>query len=188
MLSVVVPACNEEGSVHNKVLLLLVLVSLLALALRLYQIDRESFWLDEAFSYWAASNSSEDIIFRQETRDDNPPFYYLVLHYWMKMLGESDWAIRFLSAIFGVLAIPIVFQLGKQLFNDHFGLIAALFLAVSPFHIQYSQEARSYSLYFFLTSLSHFFLGYANFDRERKLLLPKASPSCHGLYVRYFPG
>ena len=99
MLSVVVPACElKRGSVDNKILLSLVLVSLLALALRVYQIDRESFWLDEAFSYWRLlSDSSEEIIFRQEARDEHPPFYSLILHYWMKIFGESDWAIRFLS-------------------------------------------------------------------------------------------
>jgi mannosyltransferase len=143
--------------VDKKILLSLVLISLLALAVRLYQLDRESFWLDEAFSYWAASSSPEDIL-QEITNDNQPPLYYLILHYWMKSVGESDWTIRLLSAIFGVLSVPIVFQIGKQLFNDRFGLVAALFLAVSPFHIQYSQEARSYSLYFFLTSLSVLFL------------------------------
>jgi len=57
----------------------------------------------------------------------------------------------------GVFAIPVIFQIGKLLFNETFGLVTALFLAVSGFHIQYSQEARAYSLYFLLMSVSTFF-------------------------------
>lgn len=75
----------------------------------------------------------------------------------MRILGDSDGAIRLFSAISGILAIPVVFQIGKLLFHDRFGLMAALFLSVLGFHIQYSQEARPYSLYFLLTSLSVLF-------------------------------
>lgn len=136
--------------------LLLALVVMFALALRVYQIDRESLWFDEAFTYWAAVSSPPDII-KTWSSSLHPPLYGLMLHYWMKIVGDSDMAIRLLSAIFGVLAIPVVFQIGKLLFNDRFGLAAALFLSVSGFHIQYSQEARPYSLYFLLTSVSILF-------------------------------
>jgi mannosyltransferase len=141
----------------HKTPLLLLLVILLALVLRLYQIDRESFWIDEATSYWVASSSPVSIV-QTSTKDVHPPLYYLTLHYWMKIFGNSDGVIRLLSATFGILAIPVVFHIGKLLFNERFGLVASLFLAVSGFHIQYSQEARSYSLYFLLTSLSVLFI------------------------------
>ena len=139
-----------------KMPLLVLLVVLLAAILRLYQLDRESFWFDEAHTYWTIRNSPVDVI-KSVIKDVHSPLYFLLLHYWARMLGDTDWAIRLLSAIFGILAIPVVFQIGRLLFNNRFGLMAALFLSVSGFHIQYSQEARPYSLYFFLTSLSVLF-------------------------------
>jgi mannosyltransferase len=135
---------------------LLVFVVLFAIALRIYQIDRESFWLDEAFSYWVANSTVADIV-HTSANEVNPPLYYLMLHYWMRFFGDSDREIRLLSAMLGALAIPVIFQIGRLLFNERFGLLAALFLAVSGFHIQYSQEARAYSLYFLLTLLSIYF-------------------------------
>ena len=135
---------------------LLALVVLFAVVLRLYHIDRESLWLDESSSYWWAKSSPIEIVTRV-AGDAHTPLYYLILHYWMKISGDSDWAIRLLSAIFGISAIPVVFQIGKLLFSERFGVVAALFLAVSGFHIQYSQEARPYSLYFLLTSVSVLF-------------------------------
>jgi mannosyltransferase len=136
--------------------LLVLLVVLLGVTLRLYQIDRESFWFDEAQTYWFIKSSPIDIV-KSVANDVHAPLYFLFLHYWVIFLGDSDGAIRLCSAIFGILAIPVVFQIGRLLFNDRFGLMAALFLSVSGFHIQYSQEARPYSLYFFLTSLSVLF-------------------------------
>ena len=143
-------------ALYCKTSLLLTLVVLFAVGLRLYHIDRESLWLDESSSYWWAKTSPVEMVTRV-AGDAHTPLYYLILHYWMKISGDSDWAIRLLSAIFGISAIPVVFQIGKLLFSERFGLVAALFLAVSGFHIQYSQEARPYSLYFLLTSVSVFF-------------------------------
>jgi len=136
--------------------LLISLIVLLGLTLRLYQIDRESFWFDEAQTYWLIKSSPADIVI-SVAEDVHAPFYFLLLHYWVRILGDSDGAIRLFSAIFGILAIPVVFQIGRRLFNERFGWMAALFLSVSGFHIQYSQEARPYSLYFLLTSLSVLF-------------------------------
>jgi mannosyltransferase len=136
-----------------KMPLLLLMVVLLGLTLRLYQIDRESLWFDEAHTYWTVRSSPADIV-KSVANDVHAPLYFLFLHYWVRILGDSDGAMRLFSAMFGILAIPVVFQIGKLLFNDRFGLMAALFLSVSGFHIQYSQEARPYSFYFFLTSLS----------------------------------
>jgi mannosyltransferase len=143
-------------AIHYKTLLLLTLVVLFAAVTRLYHLDRESLWLDESTSYWWAKTSPTEIV-TWAAGDTHTPLYYLLLHYWMKISGDSDWAIRLLSAIFGISAIPVVFQIGKLLFSERFGLVAALFLTVSGFHIQYSQEARPYSLYFFLTSVSILF-------------------------------
>ena len=146
---------------------MLACIVLLATALRVYQIDRESFWLDEAFSYWVANSTAADVGITS-ANEVNPPLYYITLHYWVKIFGDSDKAIRLLSAMLGSLAIPVIYQIGRLLFNERFGLLAALFLTVSGFHIQYAQEARAYSLYFLLTSLSVFFVVLTS--KKRNLL------------------
>jgi 4-amino-4-deoxy-L-arabinose transferase-like glycosyltransferase len=146
-----------DRAARYKTPLLLFPVLLLGLTLRVCEIDRESLWLDEAHTYWTVRSSPADII-KILSKDVHPPLYFLLLHSWVRILGDSDGAIRLFSAVFGVFAIATVFHIGRLLFNERFGLLAALFLALSAFHIQYSQEARSYSLYFFLTSISVYFV------------------------------
>jgi uncharacterized membrane protein len=139
---------------RSRVLLLLVVV--LAAVLRLYDLDRESFWFDEAHTYWIVTTAPTEIV-KSVSGDVHAPLYFLLVHYWVRVLGDTDWVIRLFSALVGVAAIPVVFKIGALLFNQQFGLTAALFLSASGFHIQYSQEARPYSLYFLLTSLSVLF-------------------------------
>jgi mannosyltransferase len=65
--------------------------------------------------------------------------------------------VRLLSALFGVLTIPMVYVVGHQLFNKEAGLVGALILALSPFNVYYSQETRMYSLMVLLALLSLYF-------------------------------
>jgi hypothetical protein len=83
--------------------------------------------------------------------------YYVLLRFWI-LLSDSEFTVRILSVIPGVATIPLIYLLGRRLFDAKIGLIAALLLAVNAFHIQYSQEARSYSLLVFLLTLSSWFL------------------------------
>lgn len=133
------------------------LILVVAGALRLININSQSIWLDEAFSIYIANQPLDrmlDIIIKHDTP---PPLYYVLLHYW---LGFGDTALnaRLLSALFGIVTVAVVYLLGRDLIDRTVGLITALFLAVSPFHIWYSQETRMYSLLFMLCMLSVYFL------------------------------
>ncbi len=108
-------------------------------------------------------------------RDNNPPFYYLILHYWILLAGDSEFAIRVPSAIAGALAIPVIYSIGSMLLSRVAGLIAALILSLSAYHVRYSQEARTYSLMVFLGLLSFYFF--------LKLLKEPPSPSTTAGYV-----
>ena len=90
--------------------------------------------------------------------ETNPPFYYFILHFWVSLFGYSEFSLRLLSALFGSLSILAIYSLGKLVFNKRTATIAALILAVSVYHIQYSQEARGYTLSVFLTIVSFYFL------------------------------
>jgi uncharacterized membrane protein len=61
-------------------------------------------------------------------------------------LGSEEWVLRLPSALVGLLSIYLLYRLGSALFDRLTGLAAALLLAVSPFHVWYSQEARMYAL------------------------------------------
>jgi uncharacterized membrane protein len=122
---------------------LLVVAVLVGLALRTYRISAESLWLDEAESFRFASGSLEVALAAEKT---NPPLYYVLLHFWIKVFGSSEAALRSLSVIPGVLSILLTAFLGTRLFDRRVGAIAACFLAISTFHIGFSQEARCFAL------------------------------------------
>ncbi|HEX2065936.1 MAG TPA: glycosyltransferase family 39 protein, partial [Candidatus Thermoplasmatota archaeon] len=71
-----------------------------------------------------------------------------LLHVWMGAFGWEPVPVRLLSALLGVGGVALTYVLGRDLFNPRAGLVAALLVAVSAFHLYYSQEARSYALLF----------------------------------------
>ena len=80
--------------------------------------------------------------------DDHPPLYYFILRPWtdVSVAGPNELAFRVISVFASVLTIAILFQLGSRLFGRRAGLVAAVLLALSPQHVDYSQEARMYTL------------------------------------------
>jgi len=116
---------------------------LLAFALRVYALDAQSLWNDEGTSVALASLSIEAII-HGAARDIHPPLYYLLLHFWMPLAGNTEYAVRFLSVIVGVVIVALVFRIAYFVFDERVALLAALLTALSPFHVYYSQEARMY--------------------------------------------
>ena len=136
--------------------LALLAIILIGLFLRVYQLGTQSIWYDESFSIWT-SNLAVPQIVPTVAAAAQPPLYYFLLHYWMMVFGTSASAVRLLSVLFGVLAIPMIYVVGRQLFNKEAGLVGALILALSSFNIWYSQETRMYSLMVFLALLSMYF-------------------------------
>jgi hypothetical protein len=126
--------------------------ALLALWLRTHQLAGQSYWYDEGISVSLAARSLAQIT-RDAAADIHPPVYYYLLHFWIKLAGNGEYAVRFLSAALGVVAVCLIYQLGKRLFSPSVGLVAALLAALSPLAVYYGQEARMYSLLLALTCL-----------------------------------
>jgi mannosyltransferase len=133
----------------------IILILGLALILRLVNLN-QSFWLDEGCQMVMSAKSLAFQWFGR-ANDFQPPLYYFLTHYWLQ-LGKSEWFLRLPSVFFGVATVYLVYLLGKKLFNEKLGLIAAFFLAIAPYHLYYSQEARMYSLLVFLATASMLFL------------------------------
>lgn len=153
----------------SKVHWLLLAIIALAASLRLFGLDMESFWGDEVFSVVWADADPITIIKSTAITEPHPPLYYLLLHYWMTVFGDSEAVVRSLSALFGVISVLLIYRVGSVLYDRKVGLIAGFLLAVSAFAIQYSQEARAYSLFLLLTLASFlFFLLLLKTGKPRK--------------------
>lgn len=116
----------------------------LAVVLRLYHVNAQSFWHDEAVQY-AIARQPFATIFSMHYTDILPPLSYGLLHIWL-IFGQSDLWARLLPLLAGVIGVFLIYRLGRMLFTANTGLLAALLLAVSPFHIWYSQDIRPYTL------------------------------------------
>jgi 4-amino-4-deoxy-L-arabinose transferase-like glycosyltransferase len=121
------------------------LLTLLAFVLRVCRLDFQPLWWDEGWTVYFATSGIGEMIARTAI-DIHPPFYYLVLHFWVALAGPSAAAVRLFSVAVGTSSIPLLFLVGRRLFGQKAGLVAALVLALAPFHIYYSQEARMYGL------------------------------------------
>lgn len=159
----------------------LFLILFFALFLRLNQIERmDGLWLDEAYSYYVASQSFPfGIISKLYHEDFHAPLYFFILHFWMKIFGTNDIVLRILSVIISLLSVIAVYFLGKETgatktgvitCGRKTGVVAAVLLAVSAFSVFYSQEVRFYILasIFAATSVT-FLLKYFNSPERRWL-------------------
>ncbi len=116
--------------------------------LRFYRIAGQGLWLDEAFSLWMARHPLAEMLRWTVHIDQHPPLYYGLLHGWTAVLGDGEGAARALSALCSTLTIPVIYGLGRRLSGGDrvLGFLAALVLALSPFHVRLAQEARMYGL------------------------------------------
>jgi hypothetical protein len=78
--------------------------------------------------------------------DIHPPLYYLLLHLWIRLFGSGIIPVRLLSVLIGTATVPLLYAAARRLAGHRSGVLAAFLLAVSPFHIYYSQEVRMYGL------------------------------------------
>lgn len=138
---------------------ILAFITLAGAILRFKGLTFQSLWLDELHSAkFTLSKSLPQILNYFKSQDVHPPFYYLMLRIWEYVFGIGEASLRSLSAVLGILGVVAIYFLGKELFSKRVGLFAAALTAVNPFHIFYSQEAKSYSLIFLLSILSFLFL------------------------------
>jgi mannosyltransferase len=140
-----------KGSRYIQILIGLTAVGFL---LRFYRLGFNSLWLDEASTLGFARMSLVGIWEATAGGEFNPPLFYWLEHA-MLIFGDSEFILRFIPALLGVLTIPVVYLIGKEFFDRNTGLIAAALLTFSPFHVFYSQEARAYApmLFFFSVAL-----------------------------------
>ena len=135
-------------------LLALLAIMLLGAVLRFYGLGFQSLWGGELASWDFGGRDTISRVFQDGTQ---PPLYFLILHFAWWVFGDSEWAVRLPSAVAGWLCIPAIYLLGKKLYSEREGIMAALFLAVLWPAVYYSQEARPYALLILLSILTFYF-------------------------------
>jgi len=126
----------------------------LSFALRLGRLAHKNIWWDEASSAWQAPMSLAEITLYQ-ARDQHPPLYYWLLHGWYAMAGPSLLALRLFSALWGTLGVAVAYALGVSLLGERrVAWMGAFLLAISRFHIEWSQEIKMYAMTSTLSMLS----------------------------------
>lgn len=149
----------------SKQYLFLLAITLIALALRFYKLGEWSFWGDEMITLRRAENVFNYEISRWSISN-------ILIHISLNLLGISEWSARLMPALIGVVSIPILYFPIRKLFGPTFALLAGLLLAVSPWHIYWSQNVRFYSLLLLLFTLGilMFYFGIEE-DRLEYLIL-----------------
>ncbi|MEM2925596.1 MAG: glycosyltransferase family 39 protein [Methanocellales archaeon] len=160
-------------------------IFLLGVFLRLYNLGRDSLWLDEYVSFQIAREPSLIEVYSSALLDNHPPLHYLLLHI-ITYFGESEFILRLPSAVFGILTIPVAYKLGEYYFGKNEGLISAFLLSISYFHIRYSQEARMYAQLLFFSALSLYFFSRAIKENQNKFWIAFIFASTLGVYSHYF--
>ncbi|MCC9076965.1 glycosyltransferase family 39 protein [Litorilinea aerophila] len=136
--------------------LAVVAFTVLGFGLRLYRLEAQSLWYDEGVTADIARRSLAELT-RWTAGDIQPPLYYYVVAAWGRLAGWSEWSLRFPSAFFGTLTIPLLALLAREVTRQRLaGILAAAIGAVHPLLLYYSQEARMYAM---LTALG-VLLGY----------------------------
>ena len=122
----------------------------------------QSLWRDEAFSVLLAEKNPLEII-KLTAQDFNPPFYYLLLYFWMKIFGQSEISVRMLSFLFHILLVYVGYHFAKKIFKSKFLLFVICYLLfVNPMLLYYAFEARMYSLLTLLATLSMYYFHQKN--------------------------
>ncbi|MEM7535339.1 MAG: hypothetical protein AAF639_24390 [Chloroflexota bacterium] len=151
---------------HRWILLLLVLI---AYAWRIQNLGEQSLWRDEVDAVYFAVRDLPDTVAMFVQAAQNGALYFLSLRPWFRLVGTSEFALRYPSLLFSVLSIPLLWKVTSLLVDNHTSskqtgtrqilpytpFIATLFLLTNPYQVWYSQEGKMYSLITFLALLAH---------------------------------
>ena len=141
-------------------------ITLAALALRCYRLDYQSLWGDELFSVVVARQEWTHVVNRLVQDFVHPPLHYFALVGVFGLAGVGSFEGRLLSAIFGTASVPMIFLAGRRLFGVRTGVIAAALLATSQLAVMYSQELRPYAQQMFLVCTALWLFAVAARDRQ----------------------
>lgn len=170
----------RKYSKRIKLNFILIGILLLATFLRFYNLDFQGVWLDEMHTLkeadpdWTLKMLHEVNMFREGI----PHLYFLIVRSFGIIFGHSIYSVRLVSVLFGILSVYSIYLVGKNISTKQTGFIASFLLAIHPFHIEYSQEGRSYSMLIFFVIVAFY----------RLLLFTKNCSLKNAVYLGLFSG
>ena len=135
----------KNQAMNNTQIAQLAVIAVVGAALRLFDLGGESFWVDEGFSVYMGHLAQ----WSEWQRVEHPPLFYALVSVWMRIADTDTW-LRLLPAMFGIAVIPVVFFIGRRMFDANTGFVAAGFMALTAFHVRFSRDLTMYSLEVFL--------------------------------------
>jgi mannosyltransferase len=162
----------DAGVFAAPALIAVTLLMALGAVLRFWGLGHQGFWYDEADTALLVHYSLGKMLGLLPQSESTPPLYYLTAWVWVHLFGDHEAGLRSLSAVAGVLVVPVSYGAAAKLISVRAGVIAAALTACSPLLIWYSQEARAYSLLVLVTAVS--LLAFAHV---------RAAPSGRGMAV-----
>lgn len=169
---------------------IVVAVTALAAAIRFSTIGLQAYHHDEAVTVVNILHYGHaglrKVLHGVRHFESTPPLYYCVVWVWAKVFGVHEAGLRSLSALVGVAVVPVAWLIGKEAVDRRVGLVLATFVAINPWLIWYSQEARAYSMLILLSALSFLFFLRASRTRSKPDFAWWAVASSLALMTHYF--
>lgn len=163
-------------------------LAVVATVIRFLVIDNQSYWADEALTAYESRISFGAMLGVVVHIETTPPLYFVLIWVWGHLFGTGEVALRSVSTLAGIAVVPIAYLAGKELASRRAGVIAAAFVALNPFLIWYSQEARAYMLLVALCGASFLYFARARRDPSVRNLAWWAVWSSLALMAHFFAG
>jgi len=150
----------------------LIIILLIGAFLRIYKLNQRPLYGDELMSLKWSSMSFSQYMSTGALKGDEKPLYYIFLRFWRVFILDNVISMRMISVVAGILSILMLFFFAKRIVGVNVAILSSFFMAISPFHVYYSQEIRMYVLEALFVLIS-FYLFTNIFHKERvsKLLL-----------------
>lgn len=160
---------------------------MLAAALRFATLSAQSIWFDEAATWDLVRRPFGQMLSRLPDGESNPPLFYVLEWIWVRVFGDGEVGLRSLSALVGVLMVPVAYAIARRVAaSERAGLAAAALVAVNPLLVWFSQEARSYALATLLSAVALLLFVRSLDDTRGRLLAGWALAAALALATHYF--
>jgi len=185
-LPVHVPRARRYASSWRQRRPWLIVGALVLIGLAVRVVLMRSIWVDEAISIHQAHMSLGGMLDNLRATDRHPPLHYLILWLVVRLFGDGELAVRAPSILASAALIPVLFSLGRELFDRRTGLVAAGFATFAPLIVWYGQEARMYALFMLLGVLALWAQVHVLRDGRTRFWVAYAGITIALLYTHYF--
>jgi mannosyltransferase len=148
--------------------ILLGIITLLAAALRFYKLGEWGFWIDEIYTITRVEAHFGDFWGLLQNLPSRLwlPLSFILTRVTLDAFGVTEFTARLTSNLIGIVSIPVIFFMTRKYFGVWMAVLLSLLLAVAPWHVYWSQNARFYTSLLLLYTIGGLALFYA-FEYDR---------------------